>query len=834
MEKALACDSFKSHISTTATASLLQTRTGECLDWQQVHYLKRKEENQLVLTGGGSGTAPTNADRLLTYLSSDPTKSFVMLYGDYNSGMLTIKTKRMNMNNALEIDEYVDESGDAVDSPEKYAQSMRARLKNANGQILLACAWTSDDARRKFDMYPEWAGGDDTEDTNSEERPLFTCMGMDHENNTFPIMLAYLPAKGQWVYWWLWKDAIPLLHPGTALQRVRGINSDADPQLTRAIEGVIKIGLYPNALHGWCTWHKINRNFTNDPQYKSLLANAKNINISSRIEVDVVVRWLWYFVKHYEDQSEIELSMMLMKHYLGDEDSQDDHIGQIPQDTRRKIMEFCTKSFFLHATKLFEANFTGMTLKKRTTGANEGTHRALKKHVNGPKPQDNLAESCGKINHMNDNKEKIGKKKTASHDYSQYGKAEDRMSRPIELSEHCNDKLAKEHREHTNYLIYRKGENEFYVKRDYDRFDTSPQDDLSLEYRICQRLLDNIENHLHGVDDTVVQGTLRKLREKLLGDRKGSMPEYRILLAEAMKYVIPRYEHTRILKMEQAFSGDLVLTCSCPGFPKMGHACRHMYALLRRHPSPRDAKIRWHVGYANNYGDDKELTKQYMNLRDKLSLRGVVLTPEERTKIKQELYPIGAGDRDYNFFMCSLGRLKLRGQENYWHQNAMKLPQHLRSRLPYLAEKSPTADNEGIETGVAFEVDEEQVAHGPDLSFAVPFGASQGITQLSQYTVPSQIQHELEPNHPVSVCPPQGASSYNDFLHIYQDLCKMADGNGQEGRQSLLDGLNELRTNQFVISGVSANENGMASFPKTSRKKVAKRIKKVTSPNKRR
>ncbi|KAL7524239.1 hypothetical protein ACHAXR_000488, partial [Thalassiosira sp. AJA248-18] len=53
-------------------------------------------------------------------------------------------------------------------------------------------------------------------------------------------MLAYMPAKGQWLFWWLWKDALPLLHPGTAIKQGQAINSDADPQETRAIEGVIK------------------------------------------------------------------------------------------------------------------------------------------------------------------------------------------------------------------------------------------------------------------------------------------------------------------------------------------------------------------------------------------------------------------------------------------------------------------------------------------------------------------------------------------------------------------------------------------------------------------
>ncbi|KAL7532371.1 hypothetical protein ACHAXR_004589 [Thalassiosira sp. AJA248-18] len=372
---------------------------------------------------------------------------------------------------------------------------------------------------------------------------------------------------------------------------------------------------------------------------------------------------------------------------------------------------------------------------------------------------------------------------------------------------------------------------EFYVKRDYDKYDTSPQEDLSLEYRVCQQLFDNVENHIVGVE-TLEQGALRKLREKLLGDHKGSMPEYRILLAEAMKYLIPRYEHTRIVKIIEAPSGDKVLTCSCRGFRQMGYACRHMYALLRRYPSIRDAKIRWHMGYANNYGHDVDLTKHYINLRDKLSLPGILVTPEEIWTITRELYPVGYGDREITFFTCSMGRLKLRGRDNYWHQHATKLPLELRQYLPCLGmEPLPHRDtNDGGSVNIDnFEVDSEFAQGGIQLSCNVPFGANQALSQLSQYTVPSQLM----PDETMPLCPPQGLNSYHDFMHIYQDLCKMADGNGDEGRQALGRGLNELRSQQFNISGVSVSESGMATFPKLSRKRKATRLCKVTSPQKR-
>jgi hypothetical protein len=46
MEEEIAKDSLRSHISTAATQNLVKTRTGETLSWQQVHHMKRKQEQR--------------------------------------------------------------------------------------------------------------------------------------------------------------------------------------------------------------------------------------------------------------------------------------------------------------------------------------------------------------------------------------------------------------------------------------------------------------------------------------------------------------------------------------------------------------------------------------------------------------------------------------------------------------------------------------------------------------------------------------------------------------------------------------------------------------------
>eukprot|EP00985_Skeletonema_marinoi_P032080 scaffold38147_cov263-Skeletonema_marinoi.AAC.1 len=86
-----------------------------------------------------------------------------------------------------------------------------------------------------------------------------------------------------------------------AIQRVELIVTDADPQETSAIANHIggnlkpsaaELRLFINAFHRWCAWHRINRNFTQDSKYKSLLTKIKNSCVLSRIEVDVLERWL--------------------------------------------------------------------------------------------------------------------------------------------------------------------------------------------------------------------------------------------------------------------------------------------------------------------------------------------------------------------------------------------------------------------------------------------------------------------------------------------------------------------------------------------------------------
>ena len=206
-------DALDAKISATATGSLLKKRTGLTLDWQQLQYLKTKNKNALVMSKRGSKSSGniTPVDRLIADLDHDPATSYICLFGEANSGLITIKTKKKN--SAVE-EVFTSDLGDSTDSPEAFAQDMMGRtnlIHTESGQLLLAIAWTNDEARRKFDMYPEFMGGDDTEETNSEDRPLYTLMGKDNNNLSYGHTWCFMPSKSMWVFRWIFEHAVPAL-----------------------------------------------------------------------------------------------------------------------------------------------------------------------------------------------------------------------------------------------------------------------------------------------------------------------------------------------------------------------------------------------------------------------------------------------------------------------------------------------------------------------------------------------------------------------------------------------------------------------------------------------
>ena len=79
-----------------------------------------------------------------------------------------------------------------------------------------------------------------------------------------------------------------------------------------------------------------------------------------------------------------------------------------------------------------------------------------------------------------------------------------------------------------------------------------------------------------------------------------------------------------------------------------------MYAVVQRHPTVRNAKTRWHNGYAHEYGVNDASSVKYLELRDKFAYPGVPLTIEDVARIKESI-KVGEGERILDFSKRHLG-----------------------------------------------------------------------------------------------------------------------------------------------------------------------------------
>ena len=638
-------DALESHISATATASLFARRTGVYMDWHQLQYLKQKQKKKSI---GSESYDVTPVDRLIADLEKDPKTSFVVLYGEFTSGLLTIKKRTKHMNNAATVTDVKEKLKDSTDSAEQFACDYRNRCNlthSKTGQIVLAIAWTNEEARRKFDMYPEFLGGDDTEDTNSEERPLYTLCGKDNMNESFGHTWAFMPSKSRWVYSWIF-SMLPVLHPGSALSRVEQFIMDACPQETAAGQAICGGGVemhkvLPKAHLRHCAWHKINRNFTEDSTYKAILTSARTRSVESSIEVDVLVNWLWYFIKHYESLEEVEFSMTLLNKYLNE--GQKDHYGQLKDDVRVAIRQFITKSFQFNGSMLFEATFSEfMTMGNCTTSINEAEHHAYKIHAAGPRPQHDIAEAARRINQMNEEKEVRKSTKVAKAMKSNYGKASDREERDNLLSEFCNNHLSNEHDKAKQYCTYMASKNVFYVKRKPQmNTSTNIDENLELSLTICKDLFNERDEDLSEAKGNKNKKKIRDNWDKKFSLGKKGIDEYKVILLKVLQDIIPRFERTRTVKLSESTNkaGDIeiVITCDCRMKVKWGTACRHIYAIIKRYPSVQDAKVRWLVSYSYYYGRNDQISAKLVEIRDNCGYQGVPLSQSELNAIEMRI-----------------------------------------------------------------------------------------------------------------------------------------------------------------------------------------------------
>lgn len=628
--------SYSSEIRPGQAQNLIKERTGTTLEsWQIRHQFRKKQDSDLLITRAlGTDSDPsqmTAADRLLHDLESSPNESCYALFARFDTDLLTIVAKKKREQGQLLLDEVLDPNSlqDSTDSASDYASRVRRSLSiTGSGQILLGVAWTNNEARRKFEMFPELTSCDVTMGTNAEERPLILFMGKDSLNNGFVHTYAFLPSQSRWIFDWFFSSAVPGLHSTAACEGVQVTVTDQDGQLMGAFKATAGSGgVLPNAVHRNCSFHKVYRNFRQETKWKRLFPGEDNVD--GQIELDLIVNWLNAFCKDYETEQEAELSWRLFLEYLEEDESL--HNGTLGESLRQKFMEeYLTRSFHPQRGSLYAYNFKDLQgLDESTSNLVEGTNSGMKRSEEGPRPKDSIDRSKTKITKMQNKKSGRVRRQIAFEHTSVPGKVSDQDRSVAKLTSYANKMVWTQYDHSQNMKCFRSGEWEFLVKHSLDQ--------------------DGGQSNLEEEDRTLS----RKERAS-----------YRC------KHFIPRFERTRVVKLVLETSThmpqQLVMKCSCNLWQTHGYCCRHIYALLDRTPVETDAKIRWWNVYYHAYGQDgrESISAKLHFTRKHGTPSGVPLTFHDNQNLLQWPLP-NTQEPVPDFFASTLHTIKLR-HPSYW------------------------------------------------------------------------------------------------------------------------------------------------------------------------
>ena len=834
---------FSSEIRPGQTQNLIEERTGTTLEaWQVKHQFKKKHDSDLIvncaLDSPLNPSQMTAADKLLADLESNPNESYYALFARFETDLLKIVAKRKRERGQLpladddeEIMIDVDSLQDAADSASDYANRVRRSLSiTGSGQILLGIAWTNNEARRKFEMFPELSACDVTMGTNAEERPLILFMGKDSLNLAFVHTYAFLPSQSRWIFDWFFESAAPGLHSTDACEGVQVNITDQDGQLMSGFLANTAEGkAFPNAVLRNCSFHKVYRNFCQDTLWKRLFPAEDDV--CGQAEVGLITNWLNAFCKDYGTEQEADISWRLLNEYLDeDEDKHDGALGDTLHDKFKE--DYLTKSFHPQRDSLFAHNFKDKQCQdESTSNLVEGTNSGMKRSEEGPRPKDSINRSKTKMTRMQDKKMAKALRQVAFDHTSAPAKDSDQERSVPKLTLHANDLVWKQNDLSKNMLRHRSGEAKFLVKHRRE------EDELEKEHP--------------------------------------NMTKKERIHCRCRRY-IPRFEKTHIVKLVQESSSEmvqqLVLQCSCNLWWTHGHCCRHIYAILQRDPVETDAKIRWWNIFYHAYGRPgrEEISRKLHHIRKHGTPSGVPLTPEDCQKILD--WPSDS-ETIPPFFSSTLASPRLR-HPSYWtlrqRQDAQgNVPEHtnVSSNVHGLEWNGQSvARRAGLieevtqsEQVLPSQLEEEELQSGeqeePPLTLFCEEDCNDQDDDENNSWVPVDGDNDVDDNgnedgddngnvdehrgvagrSELKLSRSTIMNSYNEFMPLYQDVTRMV--RSQEAFNFVRDSMHKMH--EGVMAMQAASSSGAAgassmgnthSLPQVDRRKRDKRKHKLLSP----
>ena len=595
-EQQLANDCTQIQIKDGTVAHLLQHRNNLVIDPSQIRHQRKKKAPH--------PSQSTPADELIAQMNATKDASYVALYGAYETSCLTIVQRKMKVNAASSsqpIDTKLSPTlfDDGVDSAAQLCRKIRIRdnleITGSGGMILLAIAWTTDEARRLFHLFPECTADDCVEGTNAEERSLHQSSGKDSCNNTFSYSWAFLPNKARWAFDWLHGTAIPALHGPEVLRRMKLKRTDQDDQMHGAfLAQTGPNGYYPNCIHGLCAFHKLDRNLRSKNPFDSCMTFFEQKNYPAFVEFHMVLSWMWSICTQLETEAECLLSVDLLVAYL--EDEQSHHRAVLPDHLRRELVTFIRRRMQSCKESLYSCYFQNVpSFGVTTTQMVEAENGSLLTSGEGPSHAHSIDKSHAKMRNIN-NKRNLAKAKRNCRMMDTDPSNQEACDKIYEgITRKASEKLCHERNESWKMHVWCCSPTKFYVRT-----------------RECDR---------------------KRFKELWDQDRPGV--DFDSRKWARVRCYCPEFDRTRVVELRQV-NGDTFITCSCGTSTQKQHFCRHMCALVQREPKQADCNPRWwSIWMAPTFmKGDSEGASSLLHELDKVwwrshSMPGMLMDPSE-------------------------------------------------------------------------------------------------------------------------------------------------------------------------------------------------------------
>jgi hypothetical protein len=249
---------------------------------------------------------------------------------------------------------------------------IRDRLQ-VGQRILLGVAWSREDERRLFDLFPEIMYVDVTMGTNDEGRPLALAVGTDGNMKVFTPVRAFLPSQCRWVFDWLFGTVFPTLLGREPLSRTQLVLTDGDSKEYGAF-GDNQREFYPNAVHGLCIYHLVTKQI-NEILRRRLL-NPDDPQEQS--QVNTFKHWIfsWMRLGGVENEAEFQVSKDLLAQWLS---SFQDSDSPSLKHNAVELEDFLTKTLLDHKSRWFFPGRAGCrTFNQKTTSPCEACNHTMK------------------------------------------------------------------------------------------------------------------------------------------------------------------------------------------------------------------------------------------------------------------------------------------------------------------------------------------------------------------------------------------------------------------------------------------------------------------------